>query len=98
MSEITSKLLFVLFPITMVVAPVSWVLAVYYGYKAITNARPGVRLWGPETFWNPANVILRTDLLTEEGRSYRRKLGIAVACFVIPIVCTLLAASGAGRL
>jgi hypothetical protein len=68
-----------------------WTLAVassftvvVYGFKAVRQPRSGVRLWGRATLWNPANALLRPELLTEQGRRHRsrclRALLVFVAC------------------
>lgn len=55
-----------------------------YAIKAIRCARPGVKFWGRDTLWNPANALLSSGMLTDEGLRYRRKslksLGIFIAC------------------
>ena len=77
MSEVLASIMVIFF----CVGVASWFAAIIYGFKAIRRARPGVGIWGRETLWNPANLLLRPKLLTEKGRAYRRKCFQAVAIF-----------------
>lgn len=60
----------------------SWLAAVVYGIKAIRRPRAGILLWGRATMWNPANALLRPQLLTEDGQRYRTRCFRAVLIFV----------------
>ncbi len=60
----------------------SWLATIIYAIKMIRRARAGVAIWGRATLWNPFNLLLMPGLLTNAGRSYRRKCFLAVAVFV----------------
>ncbi len=72
-----------IYVICVCVGMASWLAAIIYGFKAIRRARPGVGIWGRETLWNPANLLLRPKLLTEKGCAYRRMCFVAVAFFFV---------------
>lgn len=79
-----SVLVAVAFGALWTLALASWFAVVVYGFKAVRQLRPGVRLWSRATLWNLANALLRSDLLTEQGRRCRsrclRALLVFVAC------------------
>jgi hypothetical protein len=81
------------------VALIAWVAVVVYGIKAIRRARPGISLLGRGTLWNPANVLLSSNMLTAEGMRYRRKCFASACVFVACVGTTLLVVppKGAGR-
>jgi len=79
-------------------ALIAWFAGIVYGIKAIRRARPGVKLWGRDTLWNPANVLLTSNMLTEEGMRYRRKCFMSVGIFVACVGGTLLVAAITGQL
>ncbi|WP_143109253.1 hypothetical protein [Dyella sp. OK004] len=72
------------------VAAVAWFATLFFGIKAIRRARSDIKFWGRDTLWNPANVLLDSRLLTDEGVRYRRKCllsaGLFVACTGILIL------------
>jgi hypothetical protein len=69
-----------------------------YAIKAIRHARPGVNLWSRDTLWNPANVLLSSTMLTNEGLRYRRKCLKALCIFIACVGGTLLVAAVTGQL
>jgi len=75
----------------------AWIAILIFGIKTIRHARQDVSIWGRETGWNPANVLLRPELLTDEGKEYRRKCFIALLVFVIAIGLPLFMDSLAGK-
>jgi hypothetical protein len=81
MSQVLAGTVLVVFVTVWLTALVTLLACVFYAIKAIRHARPGVNLWGRDTLWNPANVLLSSAMLTDEGLRYRRKcfksLGIA---------------------
>jgi hypothetical protein len=81
----------------LVVAVVSWGFVIVYALKAVRHTRTGVRMWSRATLWNPANVILQPELLTEEGLLYRRKCLRALLVFTtsvaIPLAIRTIAAA-----
>lgn len=79
-------------------ALVSWFAVVVYGFKAVRQARPGVRLWSRATLWNPANALLRSDLLTEQGRRYRSRCFRALFVFVACVGSLLVVGAVTGTL
>lgn len=79
-------------------ALVAWFAGIVYGIKAIRRARPGVKLWGRDTLWNPANVLFSSNLLTVEGLRYRRKCFMSAGIFVACVCSTLLVAALTGQL
>lgn len=75
----------------------SWFAILIYGIKAVRRARPGVSIWGRETLWNPANILLRPALLTDDGRTYRHRCFISVIVFVISVGLPLFISSLGGN-
>jgi hypothetical protein len=86
------------FVVIWFVGVLAWFTAIVCGFKAVRRTRPGVNVRGRETLWNPANVLLRTSLLTEEGLRYRRKCFVAVVVFIACIGVPLLIAGITGQL
>ena len=80
----------ILFIALVVVALGSWLGIVVYGLKAIRRPRPGVALWSRTTLWNPANALLRPELLTHEGRLYRDRCLRALLVFAACVASGLL--------
>lgn len=81
-----------------VVALGSWLGIVVYGLKAIRRPRPGVALWSRTTLWNPANALLRPELLTDEGRLYRERCLRALLVFVACVTSGLVISTVFGGL
>ncbi|MDR3446351.1 MULTISPECIES: hypothetical protein [unclassified Dyella] len=79
-------------------AVVVWFSAVVFAVKAARRTQAGVRLWGRETLWNPANALLNPQLLTPEGLSYRRKCFVAIGVFIGCVGVPLLVAAITGNL
>jgi hypothetical protein len=79
-------------------AVVAWFSAIVFAVKAVRRTQAGVRLWGRETLWNPANALLNPQLLTPEGLAYRRKCFIAIGVFVACVGVPLLVAAVTGTL
>ena len=75
----------------------SWVAITIYALKTVRRARPGVAIWGRATLWNPFNLLLLPELLTDDGRSCRRKCFLAVAIFIGSIGVGFVMGSIAGR-
>ena len=73
-----------------VIALCSWLGIVVYGLKAIRRPRPGIALWSRSTMWNPANALLRPELLTDEGQVYRSRCLRALLVFVACVTFGLL--------
>ena len=98
MSQVLGYAALVGFVLVWFTALITFVACIFYAFKAVRCAHPGVNLWGRDTLWNPANVLLSSNMLTEEGLRYRRKclksLGIFVAC----VGGTLLVAAITGQL
>ena len=86
-------ILFAISLVTIIVAPIAFACMVIYEIKMIRSAKPGVKLWSRQLMYNPCNIVFCPDLLTEEGLFYRKKLGISVLRFVIPILITILLGS-----
>ena len=76
----------------------AWFAILIYGIKTVRHTRQGVSIWGRETGWNPANVLLRPALLTDEGKAYHRKCFIAVVVFVISVGLPVFIATLAEKL
>ncbi len=98
MDQILAVLLTILFVLTMIIAPIAWVCILVYGFKTIRNRKPEVSLWRGAPAWNPVNITLSPELLTEEGLKYRRRLFWSVAFFVVPILLTIGLAAITGNL
>lgn len=82
----------------MIVAAIAWVLILVYMFKTVAHRKPGLGLWRDAPAMNPFNHILITANLTEEGLKYRRRLGVAVLAFVVPILFTIALAAVTGDL
>lgn len=82
MSEALTGIALVGFVAAWCLGVAAWFAILIYGVKTVRRTRPGVKMWGRDTLWNPANVLLRPHLLTGEGRAYRRKCLLAVGGFV----------------
>jgi len=76
----------------------AFLACVVYGVKAVRRARPGISLWGRETLWSPANVLLSSNMLTDEGLRYRRKCFKSLGIFIACVGGTLLVAAITGQL
>lgn len=79
-------------------AVIAWFSAIFFAVKAVRRVQPGVKLWGRETLWNPANVLINPQLLTAEGLAYRRKCFMAIGVFAASVGIPLLVAALAGKL
>ncbi len=78
------------FLLAWLVGAVSCLASFIYMVQTVRHVRPGVSLWGRETYGNPFNVLIRPALLTEAGLAYRRK------CFQSALL--FLGAAGAALL
>ena len=85
MSDVLIGIAVIWFALSWIGGVAAFFAILVYGFMAVSCTRQGVKPWGRETWWNPANVLLRPSLLTEEGRAYRRKCFLAMGVFV---VCT----------
>lgn len=83
---------------TWCVGVIAWFSAIVFAVKAVRRTQAGVRLWGRETLWNPANALLNPQLLTPEGVAYRRKCFIAMGVFIGCVCVPLLLAAITGSL
>jgi hypothetical protein len=98
MSQVLANTVLVGFVAIWLTAFIAFLAAVVYGIKAIRCARSGVSLWGRDTLWNPANALLSSSMLTDEGLRYRRKCFKSAGIFVACIGGTLLVAALTGQL
>jgi hypothetical protein len=98
MSSSLSVLVTVAFGALWALALVSWFAVVVYGFKAVRQPRPGVRLWSRATLWNPANALLRSELLTEQGRRDRSRCLRALLLFVACVSSLLFVGALTGTL
>lgn len=98
MSHVVADAVLVVFIAIWVTAFLAVLAVVVYGTMAIRHVRPGLNRRGRDTLWNPANVLLRSNLLTETGLRYRRKCFIALCIFVACVGSTLLIAAITGQL
>ncbi len=64
--------------------------------KTIANRKPHIDLWRDAPMRNPWNIMLDSNLLTEEGLRCRRIVLKAVAWFVIPILLVHVLAAALG--
>jgi hypothetical protein len=88
MEKVYAAIVLIALVSALCIAPIAWLRMVYFGYKAISHARPGVALWGREMWFNPANVLVLPGLLDADGLHYRRKCFVAAAWFGTPILAT----------
>jgi hypothetical protein len=98
MSQIFVGAALAVFVAIWLTAVITLLTCVVYAVKAIRCARPGIWLWGRDTLWNPANVLLSSNMLTEKGLRYRRKCLISLGIFVVCVGGTLLLAAITGQL
>ena len=75
----------------------SWIAIIIYMLKTVRRARPGVAIWGRATLWNPFNLLLLPGLLTDDGRSCRRKCFLEIAIFIGSIAIGSVMGSISGR-
>jgi hypothetical protein len=68
----------------------SWLAIVTFTWMATRHVKPGVRLWGRETFWNPSNVLVLPHLLTARGLVYRRMCFRATLAFLFCVAMAFL--------
>jgi len=86
------------FPMTMLIAPVAWVYVIVFSFKTIANRKPHIDLWRDAPMRNPWNIMLDSNLLTDEGLRCRAVAMKALAWFTIPILLVLTLAAAAGKL
>ena len=91
-------LVVVVFGAVWTLALASWFAMVVYGFKAVREPRPGVRLWSRATLWNPANALLRPEFLTAQGQRYRTRCFRALLVFVASVGGLLLVGALTGAL
>ncbi len=77
--------LLLLFASAYSVAAIAWSAAALYLFKTVAHRRPDVRLWGAALGYIPLNIVFRPALLTERGRMYRRRFGVAALVFAIAL-------------
>lgn len=98
MTRVLAVIALVGFMAAWCMAVVAWFSAIVFAVKAVRRTQAGVRLWGRETLWNPANALLNPQLLTTDGLAYRRKCFIAIGVFVVCVGVPLLVAAVTGAL
>lgn len=98
MSQVLTGIALVVFVLAWITAVLAWFASIVFGFKAIRRTRPGVKLWGHGTMWSPANALLNSNLLTEEGLRYRRKCFLSAGAFIACVVIPLLVAAVTGQL
>jgi hypothetical protein len=98
MGEQSEVLLDVLRYAAVVLSPIAAGFTVFFMLRMVSNAKPGVPLRGRQTLWNPANVVVRPSLLTDQGRVYRRRFIVSAICFLLPFVLMLIASAVTGNL
>lgn len=86
------------YSIATLVAVAAWFASLAYGFKTVKSRKSGVRLWGEETLWNPANVLLRPSLLTDEGLICRRRCFVSALIFVLTIGVFMIVGALTGNL
>ena len=98
MSQVFAGAVLVAFVAVWLTALIALLACVLYAIKAIRHTHPSVNLWGRDTLWNPANVLLSSTMLTDEGLRYRRKCLKALCIFIACVGGTLLVAAVTGQL
>jgi hypothetical protein len=98
MSRVLEVVALVGFVVVWIIAVLAWFAIIVFGFKAVRRTRSGVKLWGRGTMWNPANALLNSDLLTEDGLRYRRKCFLSIGVFIACVVVPLLVAAITGQL
>ena len=97
-SSSLSVLVTVVFGTIWMLAVASWFAMVVYGFKAVRHPRSGVLIWSRATLWNPANALLRSEFLTEEGQRYRSRCFRALLVFVASVGSLLFVGALTGTL
>ncbi len=64
------------------VAAIAWIIAMSSLFRTVANRRSGVPVWHARLAYFPPNIVFFPDLLTERGRAYRRRFGLALGIFV----------------
>ncbi|HEY9512256.1 MAG TPA: hypothetical protein VIQ48_06750 [Rhodanobacter sp.] len=95
MSQVLAGVALVGFATAWFAAVLAWFASIVFGFKAIRRTRSGVKRG---TMWNPANALLNSNLLTEDGLRYRRKCFLSVGVFIACVVVPLLVAAVTGQL
>jgi hypothetical protein len=72
--------------IAVAIGFIAWLRIVFFGWKALANRRQEVHLFRDAPLGNPANILLKGDLLTERGLEYRRKMLAALLLFLVIVV------------
>jgi hypothetical protein len=72
--------------VAVAVGFIAWLRIIFFGWKAIANRREEVHLFRDAPLGNPANILLKGDLLTERGLEYRRKMLAAIILFLSTVV------------
>lgn len=98
MNAILAGILLITFLLAMIIAPVAWVVAVVFMFKTIANRKPHVDLWRDAPMRNPWNIMLDSNLLTDEGLRCRKIALKAVVWFTIPTLLVLILAAVMGLL
>jgi hypothetical protein len=98
MPHVVAGAVLVVFVAIWLTAFLAFLAVAVYGIMAIRHVRPGLNRWGRDTLWNPANVLLSSNQLTDTGLRYRRKCFIALSIFIACICGTLLVAAITGQL
>ena len=98
MDAILGVAMLVVFIPTLVVAPIAWVCIVVYGFKTIANRKPEVDLWRDAPMGNPANIMLDSKLLTDEGLRCRSIMAKSILWFAVPILLSLALGAATGNL
>jgi ABC-type nitrate/sulfonate/bicarbonate transport system permease component len=68
------------------IALVFWFRILFFAWKTIANRRDGVHLVRDAPLGNPANILLKAELLTEKGIAYRRRMVASLLVFVAIVV------------
>lgn len=98
MSDVADILLAIVAIPSMLIAVVALPCVLFFAVQAARHVKPGVRVWGSETQWNPFNVLSFPRLLSDEGLKHRRRCFLAIVCFIAPILLTLALAALTGQL
>lgn len=81
MAEVLTIIFKIGMAVSIAVGLLAWFAMLLFALRMVHQARPGVGVWTSRTRWNPFNLLWMPSLLTDDGRSSRRKCLRAVTIF-----------------
>ena len=91
MDRILDLIVVVFGVVCMGISLTAMILGPVYALRTMASLKPGIR-WRDAPVMNPFNQLLDSRNFTEDGLRYRRRLGYAIAAFILPILAMLMVA------